>query len=86
MHNSIASHKTFVKSAAQQTGQTGFWPSADFHQPPNGAIMPAQEPAFAALLCVAADAKTALAGSRKKVFDRHRQIAAAYVRLSRVCA
>ena len=31
--------------------------------------MPAQKFAFAALLCVAADAKTALAGSRKKTFS-----------------
>jgi hypothetical protein len=43
--------------------------STDFHQPPKEAIMPAQKFVFAALLRIAADAKTMLAGSHKKTFS-----------------
>ena len=84
MHRSIASHKTFVKSAAQQTGQTGFRSKRGFPPTAEGSNHACAKIRFRRIAVRRCRCKTRAGGKpQKNVFGQHRQIAAAYVRLVR---
>ena len=87
MHRSIASHTTFVKSAAQQTGQTGLRSKRGFPPTAERSNHACAKIRFRRIAVRRCRRKNRAGGKpQKNVFGEHRQIAAAYVRLVRIRA